>query len=353
MKYCILTVTLCAVTGLCLAQTATPASKPASRPTSQPTTKPDSAIVIARCIKDIRDAARPEQAGTAYAKGCQANRQDPALHNAYMLRLIQFKQLPLADYPARTLTTLEPENALAWAVSGYNAAKKGDLDRAMKCLTHAAAINPQDKATAANLGQMIAWYDSLPKPPFRLSAAEAATLKEARNNLANDPDFEDSAGRVNKAVEAYKDKLAETATNLEKAKSELSEIQSAGKAQETDYNNIQDRLKDIRLTINRKQGIADDKNSDAIVVAQMRSDISELQSEQSRVKRESDDLKAQVQKTKAQFDRKNREINDLKKRSAQPVEYSKLFQWQPPTAASLTKQPTSTTASAPAVEDPQ
>jgi len=349
MKYCILIVTLCMITGLCRAQTATPASQQ----TSQPTTKPDSAVVVAKCIKDIHDAARAEQAGTAYAKGCLANRQDPALHNAYMVRLIQFKQLPLADHPAKTLTTLEPQNALAWAVTGYNAAKKGDLDLAMKCLAHAAAINPQDKATAANLGQMIAWYESLPKPPFRLSAAEAATLKDARNNLANDPDFEDSAGRVNKAVEAYKDKLAEIAGNLDKAKSELSEIQSAGKAQETDYNSVQDRLKDIRLTINRKQGIANDKNTDPLTAAQMQSDISELQAEQSKVKRDSDDLKALVQKTKAQFDRKNREINDLKKRSAQPVEYSKLFQWQPPAAVDSTTQPATTTTSAPAVEDPR
>jgi hypothetical protein len=77
--------------------------------TSQPAT-------IAGAIQAIQQAPDPSAVVAAYGNGIALAPNDPKLHEAYVARMVDMGLPEMAYHQAQILTTLQPNNGLAWGV---------------------------------------------------------------------------------------------------------------------------------------------------------------------------------------------------------------------------------------------
>src|ERR1035441_3947298 len=85
--------------------------------TSQPAT-------VAAAIQAIQQAGDPSAAVAAYGSGLALTANDPKLHEAYVVRMVDMSLPEMAYHQAQTLTILQPNNGLAWGVVAYVDARR-------------------------------------------------------------------------------------------------------------------------------------------------------------------------------------------------------------------------------------
>ena len=74
---------------------------------------------VAAAIQAIQQAADPSAVIAAYGSGLAITTTDPRLHEAYVTRMVDMGLPEMAYHQAETLTTLQPNNGLAWGVVAY------------------------------------------------------------------------------------------------------------------------------------------------------------------------------------------------------------------------------------------
>jgi len=175
-----------------------PADPPAAAADAAARGDRDRAEQLARLIQAIRDATHPRQAMSAYARGCAIDRSRPAIHDAYMRRMLQFGLPKIAYYPARVLAAIQPDNGTAWGVVGYVHGQRGQPAEALAATMRAAELAGEDPSVLHNAGQLAAWYDfelDLPKIPDRAKRA----LDRSRAALGKRAPFAKAYATIQKA----------------------------------------------------------------------------------------------------------------------------------------------------------
>ena len=99
----------------------------------EPATSPPTTVAAA--IQAIQQAPDPSAAVAAYGSGLALTSNDPQLHAAYVTRMVDMGLPEMAFHQAQTLTTLQPDNGLAWGVVAYVDARRGQMPEAVSRLT--------------------------------------------------------------------------------------------------------------------------------------------------------------------------------------------------------------------------
>ena len=204
----------------------------ASRPA---TTRP--AKRVADFIAQVRQAAHPREAITAYARGCAVDRLNVELHNAHMRRMLQFGQPQLAYFPAQTLVRIQPENGTAWGVLGYLQGTNGKLAEALEASIRAGRIAGGDPSILNNVGQLIAWYQGQRKPP-KLSDANMRLIERLKKDLGEREPFVDAYARVSAAYARRDEEAA-------KVESKITIVEAEGQAARQEAEEVDRKLRDL------------------------------------------------------------------------------------------------------------
>src|SRR5664280_1117071 len=120
--------------------------------TSQPAT-------IAGAIQAIQQAPDPSAVVAAYGNGIALAPNDPKLHEAYVARMVDLGLPEMAYHQAQILTTLQPNNGLAWGVVAYVDARRGQMPEAVSAINLAGQFASSNKFVVHTAGEIIAWYD--------------------------------------------------------------------------------------------------------------------------------------------------------------------------------------------------
>lgn len=290
--------------------------------------RPDDRIVNA--IRLIKDALDARAAAEAYTKGCSADRDNLDLNRAYMGKLLRIDEPALADVPARRLIVKDKTDGLAWAVAGYNDAKKNHLEKALSELLQAQALR-EDPAVQANLAQLAAWY-RCHKAHNRIPVADEAKLDDF---VAKSKEVEAFSREYDRVAAEFKKKsdfdakLGEENTKLAAARLAVVDLQRQ----------LDTLIKEIRSQEWRARDSQQnpDKYPGGRVTGPSRAQY-----------RERDDLKKQVQQAQIDCERQAKAVNDLKKEAPPAIVLPRLLRWQPPSADTTASAPASKPASKPA-----
>ncbi len=149
--------------------------------TNQPTT-------VAAAIQAIQQAPDPSAVIAAYGSGLAITFNDPKLHEAYVARMVEMGLPEMAFHQAETLTTLQPNNGLAWGVVAYVDARRGQMPEAISAINLAGQFASSNKFIAHTAGEILAWYD-LKADKSQLPDNVKNGLTRIRGLLDKQPDF--------------------------------------------------------------------------------------------------------------------------------------------------------------------
>ena len=155
-------------------------------------------------ISAIAQATTPPEAVAAFARGLALHHGNAKLYQAYVQKLVEFDLPDLAVSPAQTLVALQPDNALALAVLGLDAARRGDIRVATTDIVIAAARAPDDVFVQHGSGQVLAWYDRSMDHSM-IPASVVSSLEMVRAQLQGKQVYAD-AYRL--AMQTYQDRAA-------------------------------------------------------------------------------------------------------------------------------------------------
>jgi len=227
-------------------------TRPAAPPASQPaTTRP--ARRVAEFIAQVRQAAHPREAITAYARGCAVDRLNVELHNAHMRRMLQLGQPQLAYFPAQTLVRIQPENGTAWGVLGYLQGKKGKLADALVASIRAGRLAGGDPSILNNVGQLIAWYQGQPKPP-KLSDANMRLIERLKKDLGERQPFVDAYARVSAAYARRDEEAAKVESKITIVEAEGQAARQEAEEADRKLRDLNDEIKLRKRTVGRLKG---------------------------------------------------------------------------------------------------
>jgi hypothetical protein len=136
-------------------------------------------------IQAIEQASDPSAVVAAYASGLAFAINDPAIHQAYVSRMVDMGLPEMAYHQAQTLTTLQPNNGLAWGVVAYVDARRGQMVEAISAINLAGQFAPSNKFVARTAGEIIAWYD-VKADKSKVSEGAKAGLTRVRALLDKD-----------------------------------------------------------------------------------------------------------------------------------------------------------------------
>lgn len=111
-------------------------------------------------IQAIQQAPDPSSVIGAYANGFAIDRNNPKLYDAYVSRMVELGLPEITYYQARTLTTLQADNGLAWGVVAYVDARRGQMPEALSAINLAGQFAPDNPFIQRTSGELIAWYDT-------------------------------------------------------------------------------------------------------------------------------------------------------------------------------------------------
>ena len=120
--------------------------------------------------------------------------------------MAEFGLPEMADQQAQDLLARAPDDAVAWAVTGYVAAKRNQMDAAATNLVSAAQLAPDDVFVQRTGAQIVAWADSR-KDKTEVTPQTLVAIGTIRNKLSGKPEF---AQAYQEALDAYQ-RLASTA----------------------------------------------------------------------------------------------------------------------------------------------
>ena len=136
-------------------------------------------VTVAAAIQAIQQAPDPSAVVAAYGSGLAVAPNDPKLHEAYVARMVDMGLPEMAFHQAQTLTTLQPNNGLAWGVVAYVDARRGQMPEAVSAINLAGQFASSNKFVAHTAGEILAWYD--------LKADKAKLPDNAKDGLTRDP----------------------------------------------------------------------------------------------------------------------------------------------------------------------
>lgn len=175
----------------------------ADQPPSQPSGQyyyPQGDPMMA-AIQAIQQAPDPSTVVDAYSNGLLVERDNPALHYAFVQRMVDFGMPELAYTQALTLISLDPGNGTAWAVIAYMDAKSGQMPGALSASVLAIRRQPNDPFVQQAAGQVFAWYDTFEVPPT-VSASLRVDVAKARQVITGQPAFDQSYQETRAAYDA-------------------------------------------------------------------------------------------------------------------------------------------------------
>src|SRR5208283_5223651 len=145
-------------------------------------------VTTAAAIQAIQQAPDPSAAVAAYGSGLAVAANDPKLHEAYVARMVEMGLPEMAFHQAETLTTLQPNNGLAWGVVAYVDARRGQMPEAISAINLAGQFASSNKFVAHTAGEIVAWYD-LKADKSKLPDNAKDGLTRIRGLLDKQPDF--------------------------------------------------------------------------------------------------------------------------------------------------------------------
>jgi hypothetical protein len=143
---------------------------------------------LAAAIQAIEQAADPSATVAAYVNGAAIDRNDPKLSEAYVVRMVDLGLPELAFHQARTLTTLQSDNGLAWGVVAYVEARRGNMAEAISAINLAGQFAPTSPLVERTAGEIMAWYD-IKADKTTLSENAQRGLATIRQLLEKYPEF--------------------------------------------------------------------------------------------------------------------------------------------------------------------
>jgi Flp pilus assembly protein TadD len=155
----------------------------------------------AAAIQAIQQAADPSAVVAAYGSGIAVAPNDPKLHEAYVARMVDMGLPEMAYHQAQTLTTLQPNNGLAWGVVAYVDARRGQMPEAVSAINLAGQFASSNKFVAHTAGEILAWYD-LKADKTKLPDNAKDGLTRVRSLMDKQPAFTEAYETARKAYQA-------------------------------------------------------------------------------------------------------------------------------------------------------
>jgi hypothetical protein len=194
-------------------------------------------------IRVIQDAPNAQAAIAAYARGCSVNRGIPALHEAYLRRMLQFGQPKFANGPARVLLASNPTHPMANAVGAYVHVRTNALARALAPALIAASQLPANESVAANAGQLMAWYEK-DSPDTVLSDEARGALARIKTNLSKTTALETAYRRICRAFDERERELEGLKAQILKIQAEANDLYSEGQGIDAQLKDLDEKHKD-------------------------------------------------------------------------------------------------------------
>ena len=163
----------------------------ATEPTTRPADRSVSATgdaALAPLARAIRNAADPQQAISAYARGYAIDPNSVVLHKACLQRMLQANLPEMAYDSARVLTTAEPGLARAWAVLAHQHVHRGEVAQAVAVLARASKALADDPFSQKVAGTVLAHYDRQ-AGRLALPLSQQTAIKAIRLALGNNDAF--------------------------------------------------------------------------------------------------------------------------------------------------------------------
>jgi hypothetical protein len=156
---------------------------------------------VAAAIQAIQQAADPSAVVAAYGSGIGLAPNDPKLHEAYVTRMVDMGLPEMAYHQAETLTTLQPNNGLAWGVVAYVDARRSQMPEAVSAINLAGQFAPSNKFVAHTAGEILAWYD-LKADKTKLPDNAKDGLSRVRSLVDKQPAYTEAYDTARKAYQA-------------------------------------------------------------------------------------------------------------------------------------------------------
>lgn len=161
-------------------------------------------------IEHIGQAEGIITARTALRRAQVIDRDNPDVLDAYLRKALQLGRPDYAVESAADLARINPKHTLAWALLAYDAARDGQMPRALRYTLLALEADADNPGVLHNAGQALAWYDNQPIAP-QLPNALLARLVKVRDQIDEKPAFKRSYERFM----ALYDRQAEMGQRLE------------------------------------------------------------------------------------------------------------------------------------------
>ena len=217
-------------------------------------------------LATISRSDNADEVTVAYNVAASIDPNYPAIHKAYMDKMLQMGLVHVAYPPAVKLTVLQPACTAAWSTVTYMRAKKDDLAGALAAAVHAAALDANDVGLANNLGQLEAWLaadpNARPDDNTRRDADELA--KKFRRDKAYQAGYERAKkvyDETNEANRTYKRRIGDAQNAVDNAQAELDRLikKNASAKQQSDAHDVLQRKKDelSKVRIEFKKALQD------------------------------------------------------------------------------------------------
>jgi len=151
-------------------------------------------------IQAVQQAQDPSAAVAAYANGVAVDRNNPRLYAAYVSRMVELGLPEMTYHQAQTLTTLQANNGLAWAVVAYVEARRGDMPEAISAINLAGQFASDNRFVQHTAGELFAWYD-FKADKTRISDHAKDGLAKVRHLLEKVPAFTEAYDTAQKAYQ--------------------------------------------------------------------------------------------------------------------------------------------------------
>lgn len=171
-----------------------------------------------------------------------------------MRKMLKLGLPKLAQYPARALVRLQPDNGKAWGVLGYMHGREDRHAEAIEATVRAAEHAGDDPSVRHNLGQLVALYDLAPVPP-RLPNAVKRKLARLRGRLGEKPEY----AKAYQSVEAIYERHAE---RQEQLREELAGAERSYLLTQQDLLALDQQLREINAEIAEREARIDRLDAD-------------------------------------------------------------------------------------------
>jgi cell division septation protein DedD len=155
----------------------------------------------AAAIAAIQQAADPSAIVAAYADAAAPNHNDAKIEAAYVRRMLDLGIPELAYHQAQTLTTMQPNDGLAWGVVAYVDARRGMMSEALSAIALAGQFAPTDTFVGHTAGELSAWYD-VKADKAQLQDSVKDSLSKVRGIIGRQAAFIEAYNTASKAYQA-------------------------------------------------------------------------------------------------------------------------------------------------------